>query len=248
MALDLDVVIERVFRCTTSVSRDGLLHSPTQTQDDSSRSRSIFMEIPTDKDIIEIPVFVFQTFVESLNFPTTAIVAELYTIGNEPRYKTVDRFMRDILKLDFSYHLITLPVKQGDDTIIYYGTHGAVFDKDFSPIMMCSWLLEKVVDGDSIKYRFLHPILRIHPGCFLNPVNSMEKFIAKKLPTAALTLASMESPFVVLNCFVGVTRCRPLKVEIAANPFTMTNVCPPPLDITNKELLQTAIDHIDEFI
>ena len=62
---------------------------------------SKYMEIPISGDTILMPIFAFNTFYhlvkEGRDGDIDSIVVKLDTIGKIPRYKSLDRNMRDVL-------------------------------------------------------------------------------------------------------------------------------------------------------
>jgi len=248
MTQTLNSITERIFECRVNASDDGLVY---MHKDQLHRKDGAQMEIPVGKPVFEIPLFLFNKAFSSLsnNPKVSTLVAELYTKGRKPSHKTVSRFMCDVLITHYpSMRFIDLEVKQGEDTIKYYGTYGAVFDTNFEPLMMCSWEMERLqVDGNTV-FSYLRPIIRIHPDCFLNQHNSMEKFLAKKFINTALTTLVNDVPIKnELFTITERTRAYPV-VEIGASPFAITKVIPPPVTISNQDLLQVARDHIEEII
>lgn len=227
-----------------------------------------YMEIPIVQDVFEVPLFAFNTFVyavgQNIDSQAAAIVVSLDTMENTPSYVTVDRFMRDVLLERYSTsRLVLLEVKQGNDTLTYYGTQGAVFDRDFNPLMICSYQLERVwtveanagePDKEVVRYKFLQPILRINPNTFLYKESSMERFLVNKLMTNCLenkfnlpyayNLAS--GRFISPSNYDDVLM--PVKVEICDCPFQIHETETPSISTTNQQLIQTAIDYLDELI
>lgn len=219
-----------------------------------------YMEIPLDQDIFELPLFAFWPFVNAIKCMDTqipAIAVCLNTIGSAPNYKTVDRNMQDVLVSPFkSSRLAVLNVKQGEQNLTYYGTAGAVFDKDLRPLMVCSYQLERIKDTimDTVtRYKFLQLIMRVHPDVFLYKKTSMERFIVNKLMPICLE-NSFDFPHLRQH---DQTFIRPLdydrhsvkvKVEICESPYLIHDVDTPSISTSNQQLLQLAIDHLDELI
>jgi len=254
MAVELDYAVKLAFTrfSTTTTGCDYYYDSSLRR-----KSQSKFLEIPTNKSVFEIPVFAMNEFVHSAieNPYMDAVVAELYSIGHTPRYKTVDRYMRDLIRADFSYHhLIELKVPQGSATTLYYVTHGTFFDSQFNPLMMLSWQIERQLvteTGDAV-FHFLRPVLRIHPSCCINPSNAIEKFITRKMLPLVLNIYKFKTPDAneISRLFdrtdTGVYQ--KVKVEIDESPFVLRTVEAPPISITDSALTQVAREHIDELI
>lgn len=216
-----------------------------------SDDQSYYMEIPINGQAFEVPLFAMSSFNRILEGGVSADVITVYikTIGNVPRYKSVDRYMRDILVNRYSSKLIVLKVAQGNETITYYGTAGAVFDEHFSPIMLCTWKIEKIFhDGLGYRFKFIRPILYIEPSIFLTKKDPMEKYIVNKIFPECLKLEL--SDYRTFNCinFPEESNGLTVKVEVDKMPFNTRKVSVPSISTTNQQLLQAALDHIDELI
>lgn len=215
-----------------------------------------YMEIPIKDCQFEMPLFALTTFTDKVNSREIegkdAIVASLNTLGKTPRYKTLDRSMRDSLNERFSTsRLVRTTVGQGDNRINYYVTHGAVFDENFTPIMLASWIVEKErkADGD-YEYSFIKPVLHINPEVFLYRDNQMEKFIGNRIINASLedSVPYPENYLLSERYFKMHSRSDrvSVKVDIDELPFSVYEVNVPSVSITNKELLQIVLDHLDD--
>ena len=137
--------------------------------------------------------------------------------------------------------------------IPYYGTQGAVFDKEFDPVMMCSCIVERNKEKEESKsfYKLSKLILRIDPYAFIHKPTSMERFLNNKLITACL-----ENTFFMPSSYLYRNHLRisrptekfPVKVEIDNCPFTVRSANTPSISTTNQQLLQIALNHIHEII
>lgn len=221
-------------------------------------TKRVYMDIPIDKELFEVPTFAFNTFINVLKdrrFEDNAIVAVLKTLNKTPRYVTLSRYMKDILLEDFiSDRLVKLQEKKStNEFVTYYATHGAIFREDFSPIMMCSWQIKRFKDNNgNYKYDFLRPIMRIDPACYVSKSDPIERFIANKLPVEAFS-SIIYNPYRVSlpECFTQIDKSQlsvSLKVEIDRCPFVLKHADVPSISTTNESLLQVVIDHINEFI
>ena len=202
-----------------------------------------FMEIPINRSSFEVPVYALsalQNIVDS-NYETNVMVAELCTRDFIPSYKTINRYMRDLLYSDFStYRLVrcTLPAPSAT----YYVTKGTILDEQYHPMAMMSWVINKV---DEDRYEFVQPILRMHPSCVLAQVDNMRKYIMKQLLPAVLT-TQVDAPTRIrgFRSHVGL----PIKVEIADSPFSIHSVVAPDIHITDSRLLHVAQEHLNELL
>ena len=254
MARDLETAIERVFRGDSTYTSGCRYWYVNRTETSGSKK---YLEIPINEDVFEVPVFALEAFVnltaDNRDLSTSAVTAMLYTLNREPRYKSLDRYMRDIILEQFTNsRLVECEVKQGTENILYYATHGAVFDRCFNPMMMCSWLIEKVRLNDTTrKYRFIEPILRINPDCYISQADPMQRWIAKKAAVVGLRM-HLGRPFNydLTTAFENASASDifDLTVEICKCPFKIKTADTPSISTTNEDLLQIAIDHIEEIV
>lgn len=226
-----------------------------------------YMEIPINKDVFEIPLFAISAFNEAINKGNEpeSIIVVLNTENRDPGYKTLDRNMRDVLKERFDVsRLVAIPVKDGNNTLMYYGTQGAIFSDYFTPLMMCSWLVEKyqvthtIADSASGKfhneeiteYKLTRPLFRINPDVYRTKGDSMERYLAGKTLNTILDLSflSVHIPGLCSRISTNDRAYNKVKVEIDKSPFIIHDPDVPSASISNKELLQLAIDHIDEVL
>ena len=253
MARDLEDAIERVFRGNSSRIGCRYYYSPRESISGNRK----YLEIPINSDVFEMPLFALEAFVnlteDNRDLSTNAVTAMLYTLNKEPRYKSLDRYMRDIILEQFaSSRLVECEVKQGTENILYYATHGAVFDSHFNPMMMCSWLLKRVWQNEHTRmYRFIKPILRINPDCYISQADPMQRWIAKKAAVVGLSV-HLGRPFNhdLTRAFETnvASETTDLTVEICKCPFKIKTADIPSVSTTNDELLQIAIEHIDEVV
>lgn len=223
-------------------------------------SKVLYMDIPIDEDVFEIPTFAFSTFCSTIasgrDEETSALIVSLDTQENMSQYKSIDRALQDILVEDFCHsRLILIPVKQGDSTVNYYGTHGALFDKDFKPLAICSYQIERFLvereneDGETdsfIGYKLQKAILRVAPWVYLYKDTAIEKYIVNKMITGCLqdmvSLPPRSNERILIK---RSDRLQPI-VEICNCPFNLHLADTPSISTTNQQLLQVALDHIEE--
>lgn len=252
MSRTLDTTIQCLFR----IEQYNNCWKPYGASESSDKTIK-FMEIPIKDDVFEIPLFAFNAFVDFTNDDSSevsALTAVLDTNGHVPRYVSVDRYMRDVLLERFSgSRLIKLETKRENETFIYYGTAGAVFDKDFNPIMVCSYQMERVfnTDEEKVNYIFLKPVLRVSPDIYLEKANPLEKFIVNKMISTCLERKVRLPMSYMLGNNIKVPSDYEemhVKVELDDSPFIIRTIDTPSISTSNKQLLQLAIDHIDELI
>ena len=246
MALDYSYTVCNAFEGSTRHCRIGYNNYSGRTKTTVTK----YMEIPVNTDTFELPTMAFFNFMDSVieNPSIEAVIVQLYSKGCIPYYKTLNRYMQDVLQCRFTIdRLVSLPIPNSDKK--YYGTNGAVFDEDFNVLMMCSWLIKREKSEVTDKYLYypVRPILRISPECFIYQDDSMTRFLAKKLVTESLTThIGIPSEFFVSGMDSNATW--KVKAEIDECPFQIKSSDTPSVSISDSSLLQIVSDHIDELL
>jgi hypothetical protein len=216
-----------------------------------------YLEIPIQQDIFEVPLFALNTFMELVTSgrasDVEAIVTCLITQNRISYYKTLDRSMKDLLNESYeNSRLVRMEVGSGENKVLYYVTHGAVFDNEFNPIMIATWQIRRhLMDAEDskwvYKYEFIKPVVHINPDTFLTKDDQMRRFICNKLANTCLE-EKMNYPDADSFHFVekGRRESISVKIDIDDIPFTILDTDIPSVSTTNKQLLQLAIDYIDE--
>lgn len=226
-------VIQRVYRYGNSIATDSPV---TSTK---------FLDIPINTNNFELPLFMYWACLNALTGNTIPdiISARLVSYGLKSNYKTTESIMKDALSTSFEYKLIQVNV--GNTS--YYVTYGAVFDKDFKPLMMLLWNMNNISTTDTPRYS-LEPICRVDPVLYVDKKDAIQKFIAGKFITT------------VLQSYVRLPRQAPLpinysnsnyltpKVEITPLRFNIRSVSTPSISTDNEALLQLAIDNVEELM
>lgn len=206
-----------------------------------------FMIIPINNDKIEIPAFAMEEFADYVEKKQSVdvFIARLECQNYKTTYTTVDSIVREIICEDPCKKLIKMCIPGYD--VLYYGTKGAIFDKDLRPLMMMSWMFnkEKDAEGNDVFF-FDRPIVRINPNCYVSQSNSLERYISKKIITQSLN-SSVWVPTVIGLKNKRITYMTP-KVEIDTCPFKIVQADRPSVLTTTKQILQTVTDYIDELI
>lgn len=212
---------------------------------------SIYMEIPID-NVFELPVMAFSAFRKMLSErpECNALIARLYSKGRQSSYKSLEAVMKDVLNSAFRYSLCKITVSDTQD--IYYGTMGTLFNCHLAPIMMMSWIFERVVREDGkTSYHYRMPLIRISPRVIAEKDDSVKRFISNKfLSTVAdMTLFSLPSFW---NCTAierdNLISHPNIRIEIDKCPFQIKTPCVPSIAVTNDSLLKIAADNIDDII
>lgn len=246
---DLKYILQDIYYGGTN-ERRGLLKG-------SLSSDSLYMEVPINSAQFEVPVFLFESFCKALAqiHDCGKIVVNLYHKGYYPKYRTVSRFMQDVLRANFTTsRLIKINVMQKDVLVTYYATHGAVFDSQFHPIMMMSWLIEKIQSNENEirAYKIFRPLLRVDPTCLLEPNDSIRKYIIRNIIPCILEEAkfhplysSLSEPYFVEQ---DPSFTYPVKVEIDHSPFVLKTTSPPSISTSDAELFKAAEGYINEIL
>lgn len=210
-----------------------------------------YMEIPINSNVFELPLLAFEDF-KKINQNRKAcdvIVASLYSCGQTSGYKSFDSIMKDVLSTRFNRHLCKVQVANTPN--VYYATFGAVFDENLTPLMMLSWIMEKIVhEGSAIKYQYKKPLLRLNPYPCINKEDALQKFLCGRwvsttLGTTIYTPSSYGLDYMEDSEHLNFNY---VKVEIDECPFIIRGTDVPSISVTNEGLLQLAADHIDEIL
>lgn len=229
----------------------GTIYSPTR-----------YMEIPIDKNQIEVPVLALAEFFKeedgNTGEPATSLVINMYDNGVMPSYKSLESIFKELSVIDYSLEkLVKVQIKPEEP--IYYFSYGAIFNSNYVPIAMTSWILKRVQDDlndGTYKYEIMRPLLRIDPTCFTEKSDSVQKFIVNRLTTASLsehihlpnTYSVSESIRRIISNRNNRQWYRDVKIEIDKFPFTIKEVNTPSINTNNDELLQIAKTYIDEIL
>lgn len=208
-----------------------------------------YMEVPIRDAVFEVPAFAYDSLSNLCHSPegkdVDAIAVLLNSNGGKIGYKTLERNMVDILVTAYNpfNRMFVVDAKAGNQDIQYFSTFGAVFDMDYNPMMMLSYQIERVENYEGttsgVLFKPIRAILRVSPTV-LNMDDSMQKLIMNKVVKLCVQHRQDHIP--------GVQNHASLKVEIDECPFLIHNIGVPSVSTTNSQLLQLAIDHIDEVV
>lgn len=241
--MDLQGVIKRCFECPFT----GSGYRSSYKQKDM-----IEMIIPTNEDIIEIPVFVCSKFSSQVyaknNYEAMVVNLSKYDF---PSYKTIPSKMKEALLSGFLSSNPLIIKSTGESSKDYFATCGAIFNEEFNPVMMLLWQFQKEISEDTtdrIKYKFLQPILRVSPSVFIYKNDSVMRYIINKIVTETLKVGPVVSP-ASSNLYLRDTHTTyNIKVEISPFHFEMKKVACPSISTTDKELLNVALENIDDIM
>ena len=245
----LDSVIDAIFRNSDRYSQIRRQYYNRNTSNTPITVRK-YMEIPISSDVFELPLFAFEDFkkMHQNKKISDVIVASLYSCGQTSDYKSLDSIMKDTLSTHFDEHLCKVQIANSHNT--YYATFGAIFDKDFTPLMMLSWIMERMVNEDGIiKYQYKNPLLRLNPYPCLSKEDALQKFICGRWMTYTLGTSVSAPHLPGCTGFMEQSDClrfNHVKVEIDECPFVIRSIEVPSISVTNEDLLRLAADYIDE--
>lgn len=227
------------------------------TMTDSVLNRcSAFMSIPVSEETIEIPVLAFMDFMNRVvlhpESKVDVLAVSLSDNGRTSTYKTVDTAIRDVLECSFpSVRLVRLPQKDASAPA-YYCSQGVIFDASYTPLVMLSWKIsrDKTAEEPSgnLKYVSQEAILRISPRVFTHKDTSVERYIVNRIIPAALSIDCVRPIMEFYRNSVAGSRHFKIRIDIADCPFPVTMPDVPSVSTTNEELLDIALDNLDELV
>lgn len=247
MARDLSYIVERCYKDYNNTYCD--------LSTDNADNKYANLVIPMDKDVFEVPVFALQAFNNDVlrEHPRSidAIVVNLHYTGYRSSYKSLDAAIRNTLNavLTNAHNIVRLPHDFNEP--VYYCLGGSIFDKDYNPIMMMTWVIEKdYSDGEEgmLRYKFVRPQLRIAPETFIYRASAVERYIVNKIAPKALQLRyGVDSPYMGSN-FNQQGICGDVKLIVEKMPFALRSADVPSVSTTNEELVRVALDNIEELM
>lgn len=244
--LSLRTVISRCFA--------GLYHSQYRGNAFLWQERkSRYLTIPLDTEEIELPLFVVNALHttiyqnNNINLDSANLVVEMHTSSKCGTYKTIDANIRQIIGASFINSLTKITLK--DSSTVYYGTYGALFDKDLNPLMMLIWKVKRtppdnLKEGSKEWFTPIRPIIRVSPR-IAQKENSMERYIFNKIITEGLTLNNFEGIYSDIF-YYSPQKTFSTQVIIDEFPFLISDPATPSISTTNKELIDTALAYIDD--
>ena len=245
--LSLRTIISRCFA--------GLYHSQYRGNAFLWQERkSRYLTIPFDTEEIELPLFVINALHTSIyskgnniNLDSDNLVVAMHTSSKCGEYTTMDANIRQIIGASFTNSLMKITLK--DSSTVYYGTYGALFDKDLNPLMMLIWKVKRtppdnLEEGSREWFTPIRPIIRVSPRIALKE-NSMERYIFNKIITEGLALTNLEGISSAIFHYLP-QKTFSTQVIIDEFPFLISDPAIPSISTTNKELIDTALTYIDD--
>lgn len=216
--------------------------------------KSRYLTIPLNTEEIELPLFVVNTLHtiihskrKNINLDSDNLVVEMHTSSKCGTYKTIDANIRQIIGASFTNSLMKITLK--DSSTVYYGTYGALFDKDLNPLMMLIWKVKRTplnnLEEDSKEwFTPIKPIIRVSPR-IAQRENSMERYIFNKIITEGLALNNLDGICSYIF-YYSPQKTFSTQVIIDEFPFLISDPAIPSISTTNKELIDTALAYIDD--
>ena len=217
-------------------------------------TRNTYMEIPLTGDTVEIPVFALGiligvgTEIHRID-QYQVIAANMYDGEYHLHYKSLDANIRNALTGSFRQRHL---VKVTSNSNTYYLTRGLILDSDFNVLVMQSWLMQRVPPKSSdgaARFKFAKPVLRVAPTVYEDRNDAMSKYIINKIiPAGALARVAVPSTSNYELIETDTQSVLSVQVVIDTIPFRMVDTETPSISTTNRELLDIALNHLDELI
>ena len=216
--------------------------------------KSRYLTIPFDTEEIELPLFVVNALHttiypkgNNINLDSDNLVVAMHTSSKCGTYKTMDSNIRLIMGTSFTNSLMKITLK--DSSTVYYGTYGALFDKDLNPLMMLIWKVKRIPldnlkEGSKEWFIPIRPIIRVSPK-IIQKENSMERYIFNKIITEGLALTNLEG---ICSAIFHYSPQKTFSTQVIIDefPFLISDPVTPSISTTNKELIDTALTYIDD--
>ena len=240
-----DIFDDNCFTSSRSYSRSSFPQIPITPKK--------YMEIPIGADTFELPILAFSAFRRSLlrGYNTDMLVACLYSCGRMSEYRSLDAILKEVMCGNFYNKLYKIEVPNSQK--VYYGTMGAIFDKNLNPMMMMSWIFEKKLNSFGVmKYHYKRPVLRINPEAFVKKEDNIQKFLIGRLLSSAVAMTILTPYFSDCNpYFEQVPRYsdrQSFKMQIMIDecPFMIKEPDKPSISVTNEKLLDLVETYLDE--
>lgn len=250
--ISIESWMRNVFHNSTSMDCYNSYRNLLLEEDEKARP---YMMIPCKGDRLEIPVLAIQSFIDAVcangidNIPDYMAV-KLESIAKQPRFTAFNGVIRSALDSNFSVsRLVRFIGKDKEDTTVYYGTKSALFDKDFMPLMMGTWEVEKKYNGDYARYNFVKPVLRIVPDFYLDKYDNVGRFVCKKMIPMLLEGGCVPPSAYIDADKYFIRNPRILytpKVVLEKIPFEIKKTDAPSISTTNEDLIKAALDNIQD--
>lgn len=173
---------------------------------------------------------------------------QLNYLGKKASYKSANAIIKQLFSLGYKNSGLTKCILE--DGVIYYGGNGIILDKDFHPVLMLTWKVQRrlVISDIDLQsfypYQLVNPVMRISPNVFAKE-DIIQRYIASKILNIGVDMNN-----VTFRCpYNGLVSYKPsYRVEVIIDnlPFAVTPVSTPSINTSDKELLAIAAAHINE--
>ena len=141
-----------------------------------------FLTLDTNNDTFEIPSAFTTTDVSSfakMGDNTPIKVFPLYVGYEFNSYSTGDAIIKKLMTTSFQARVAKIKTSKGE---VYYGGKGMLFDKDFNPLILCTYKahFDDTSGVADRKVMFDEKIIHISPWVFMNQKSIVNKAILSK--------------------------------------------------------------------
>lgn len=122
---------------------------------------------------------------------------------------------------------------------VYYGTKGVILDKDFSPVWVCAW---RIRNEDGL-LSYAQPVVRYSSRLFFKKNDLVASYLSTTLFKKLLAL-KVENPARRYSAYPVSILIDPV---LDFPPYAFHEVQKPSASVTDRELRQLALSHVDRF-
>lgn len=231
--MTLNDAIERMF----SPSYYGVVSWRQETSPDILQSK--FLVINIKEGTFEVPLILGRQLgsnLYSLYQQKGTYVTELKTNGYCPNYKTLESKLKDALVLSMSRYSPSYLYSIREEDNLYFVSRGVIFDRELSPLMICSWMFDQTDD-----HLIMYPIMRISPRCFTGEQNKLTRFLTGRWLKTSLGVEIGIGYYYEGQSIPN----HNIKVIIEESPFEIRKTKSPSAKTSNEDLLKLATDFLN---
>lgn len=196
---------------------------------------SKYIQIDLDRDVFEIPVFLYKYLSENCTAEhTSSMCAFLYSDKRARDFATAPPIISDFINSSFTEDRL-LKVDIPEKNLLYYGTCGALFDKHFNPLFICSWKVKKQ-DGFYVRVK---PVVRYSRSIFTDKPDFITSPFKNRIFNFFLKDNDM---WHCLGCPENIS------VIIDDFPWSFHAVDTPSVSDTQDSLIKAALDNLGVFM
>ena len=141
-----------------------------------------FLTVDTSKESFEVPSAIRENSLKM--FPTEMATAPLkvfplYVGQDLGTVTTGDAIMKKFMTTTYETRISKVRTSKGE---VYYGGKGMIFDKDFKPLLLCTYEADFDESGGPISRKLMlrKKIVHIHPQVFIDPTVMIHKAIVNR--------------------------------------------------------------------